>query len=275
MKKKLPFILIGIGVVAALCAALIVSCAIAPSDGDEETGTGTAPSGDTAEGSVTEAEHLADSEPYYEETSNKQPVTTEKPTISVTTEVEDTSGDTSDTQEPEVPTASFEFSSNGNGTCSLVSIGSYNESYISVPTKSPDGDVVISIAERAFFGNGSIKAVEIPSTVMTIGDMAFSGCESLLYITVHKDNAMFTDIGGVLYTKDLSSLMCYPSGSGVSSISIPISVTVISPMAFYNCNSLKTVNYEGNFDDWSKITVGVGNYGLYTAAVCFNGENLQ
>jgi hypothetical protein len=274
MKKKLPFILIGIGVVAALCAALIVSCAIAPSNDEDGTSTDTVTSTDTAEGSITEPEHLADSEPH-EETSEKPPVTTEKRPVSVTTEVEDTSSATSDTQEPESPTATFEFSSNGNGTCSLISIGSYNESYVSIPTKSPDGDVVISIAERAFFGNTSIKAVEIPSTVMTIGDMAFSGCESLLYITVHKDNAMFTDIGGVLYSKDLSTLMCYPSGSGVSSLSIPLSVTVISPMAFYNCNSLKTVNYEGSFDDWSKITVGEKNYGLYTAAVCFNGENLQ
>ena len=103
--------------------------------------------------------------------------------------------------------------------------------------------------------------------------MAFSGCPSLLYITVDKNNTMFTDVSGVLYTKDLTALLCYPSGSGVSTVNIPLSVKKISPMAFYDCVNLKTVNYDGSAEHWSHIIIGELNYGLYTASVCFTEEN--
>ena len=269
MKNKLPLLLIVIGVVTALCAALIVSCAIAPSD-DESPSTNESTINTASEESITIAEHLAATEPSEHSSSEEEstnPPSNDNATESTATETE--------TREPEPPAPSLEYVSNGNGTCSLAGIGTYTESYISIPAKNPDGDVVISISEQAFMGNNTIKAVEIPSTVMTIGDSAFSNCESLIYISVSKDNAIFTDIGGVLYTKNLATLLCYPSGSGVSSVSIPASVEIISPMAFYNCNSLKSIIYKGSGEDWSKINIGEQNFGLYTAAVIFDSENLQ
>ena len=267
MKKKLPFLLIALGVVTALCAALIVSCAISPSGSDEEE-TPTSAISVTDTEILTEGEHLAATEPDNSDQHKVTEATTD-PQISETHE-----STPSIETESEAPSPSLEYSSNGNGTCTLVGIGTYTESYVSIPAKSPDGDVVISISEQAFFENNAIKAVEIPSTVISIGDMAFAGCESLIYITVSKDNVMFTDIGGVLYTKDLSKLLCYPSGNGASSVTIPSSVISISPMAFYQCDSLRSIIYEGSDNDWSKITIGDKNYGLYTAAVSFTDEKL-
>ena len=267
MKKKLPFLLIALGVVTALCAALIVSCAISPSGSSEEETPASTISMTLAE-TLTEGEHLAATEPD----SSDQHKVTETATEPQINETYESSSPTE--TESEAPSPSLEYSSNGNGTCTLVGIGTFTESYISIPTKSPAGDVVISIAEQAFFENSFIKAVEIPSTVISIGDMAFAGCESLIYIAASKDNAMFTDVGGVLYTKDLSKLLCYPSGNGASSVTIPSSVISISTMAFYRCDSLRSIIYEGSDNDWSKIDIGDKNYGLYTAAVSFTDEKL-
>lgn len=269
MKKKLPFLLIAIGAIAAITAAVIVSCSVAPSGDSDGTSNTHAPV-DTAQSDITTPEHLAGSESQYSEKIEN--IETEDRTDAPESQTE-LPTESEDTAEP--ITHSLEFLSNGNGTCSLVGIGTYKESYVSIPTKSPDGDVVIAISEKAFLGNSTIKAVEIPSTVMTIGDMAFSDCKSLLYITVDKSNNMFTDVGGVLYNKDLTSLLCYPSGSGVSTLSISSEITSISPMAFYNCNNLKTVIYSGSVKDWSEISIGEMNYGLFTASVSFAEENLQ
>ena len=170
-----------------------------------------------------------------------------------------------ETAPPMLPT--LEFTSLGNGTCSVTGIGSITASYVVIPQKSPDGDVVTEIDERAFFGCNFIRAVEIPSTVSVIGDMAFANCSELVYIAVDKNNKIFTDIGGVLYSDDMTRILAYPSASGAASITVPASVTVISPMAFYNCNYLKTINYDGSFEGWSKIIIGDMNYSLYSASI--------
>ena len=107
----------------------------------------------------------------------------------------------------------------------------------------------------------------IPSTVSVIGDMAFADCSELVYIAVDESNKMFTDIGGILYSADLSRIVAYPAANGASSIALPASVKTIAPMAFYGCDSLKTIHYDGSFEDWSKITVGDMNYSLYTASI--------
>lgn len=171
----------------------------------------------------------------------------------------------------ELPT--LEFTSLGNGTCCVTGIGTVTSSYIVIPQKSPDGEVVAEIAEKAFYSCDFIRAVEIPSTVSVIGDMAFADCPELVYIAVDKSNKMFTDIGGILYSSDMSRVVAFPAANGASSITLPTSVKIIAPMAFYGCNSLKVIHYDGSFEDWSKIAVGDMNYSLYTASiVCKEAE---
>ena len=131
-----------------------------------------------------------------------------------------------------------------------------------------------AIEEKAFFGNQTIRAVEIPSTVSIIGDLAFADCPELVYIAVDKNNRLFTDVGGVLYSIEMTKLICYPSANGASSVNIPSSVSKISAMAFYGTKNLKTVYFEGTLEDWSKLNIGEMNYGLYTASIiCSDMEN--
>lgn len=73
---------------------------------------------------------------------------------------------------------------------------------------------------------------------------------SLESIVVDADNELFTSVDGVLYNKDLTTLLTYPSGKEGSSFTILDSVTKIENLAFRNANitsiDLKNVEVIGN-----------------------------
>ena len=162
---------------------------------------------------------------------------------------------------------SLEFVSNGNGTCTVVGIGSIPDTCIIIPEKSPSGEVVTGIGEKAFYGNSKINAVQIPSTVTHIGSMAFGGCGSLAYISVSADNNSFCDVGGILFSRDGKTLMHYPALKGNETLNISFDLKEISPMAFYDCPALKYINYDGEVTDWASIIIGEGNYALYSISI--------
>ena len=275
MKKKLIIIFSSIAGAALIIVAIFVACSgISPSGtGEQESGSG------SESGTVTLPTHLSPTESNEEGSS--EPVETKKEQTSGSeayTESDNSSSTQANEEESEetspAPTEpSLKFSSHGDGTCSVLGIGSVTDSYLTIPLRSPDGDVVTSIADRAFFGNSFIRAIEIPSTVSHIGDMAFSSCSELIYISVDKNNKSFMDIGGILFSSDMTCIISYPSSSGASSIAIPSSVSKIAPMAFFACNNLKTIEYDGTAEQWSKIEIGEMNYGLYsTSIICKDAE---
>lgn len=104
------------------------------------------------------------------------------------------------------------------------------------------------IEARAFFITG-LKSVTIPATVQTIGIIAFSACPDLQEIQVHPANANYASYDGVLYSKDMKTLMQCPAGkSGI--ITVPESVTAISQNAFSNCAKITAIRFMGNSPTW-------------------------
>ena len=261
-KKKKILLIVSIAAAATLFCALAACSAysglIIPLPHEDET--------------VSSPEHAGESEPADSSSHSDQADSFESDTLHSGDDDGEPLETTDNTyleeteEEPEV-LPSLEFTSLGNGTCAVTGIGDITASYIVIPQKSPEGEVVAEIAEKAFYSCEFIRAVEIPSTVSVIGDMAFADCSELVYISVDKSNKMFTDVGGILFSADMSRIIAFPSANGASSIFLPVSVEIISPMAFYGCDNLKTISYEGSFEDWSKITVGDMNYSLYTASI--------
>lgn len=267
-KRKLIVILSSVTGSILLLIAILAACSTLAlpnsSEGESESGTVQLPTHlDQSETNSEEQLISSDNASEQESSSQNQESNSANNTTSGTESSEES------TEEPTInePEYSLEFTSNGNGTCSVSGIGSIIDSYIVIPLKSPEGDVVTSISERAFYGNNIIRAVEIPSTVYYIGDMAFSNCSQLVYISVDKENRSFTDLGGILFSADMTCLMAYPAANGASAISLPTSITKIAPMAFYNCTNLKTIDYEGSAEQWSNISIGQMNYGLYSASI--------
>lgn len=72
----------------------------------------------------------------------------------------------------------LEFKSNGDGTCAVIGIGSCEDEELVIPKKSPDGDKVTSIGDKAF-ENSKIRTISMPNTITEIGVEAFFSCNRL------------------------------------------------------------------------------------------------
>ncbi len=124
----------------------------------------------------------------------------------------------------------------------------------------PEG--VTSIGEGAFIRCGFLNTVILPDSVTELGPNVFWECTALkqLYIGsglqdiserhftynpdnfiryprfyVSENNPYVSSLDGVLFNKEKTALLCYPSEGG-GSYSIPDSVTTIESYAFLNCS---------------------------------------
>lgn len=85
-------------------------------------------------------------------------------------------------------------------------------------------------------------------------------CPNLVRITVSPENKNYTSVGGVLFSKDMTKLYCYPSGKTSKIYMMPSTVT-----DFYNAfgglhlNSLSNVPFVGDLDVMDNIKVPVGD----------------
>lgn len=173
-------------------------------------------------------------------------------------------------KDPPSPYSLLSFASNGNGSCTLIGIGECRDVCITIPTYSPIGERVTAIAPRAFYGCAFLTAIQIPASVVSIGEGAFSACPSLVYISVSEANPYYCDLEGVLYSADLYTLYLYPPMRAGSHTTIQKATAEIMSMAFYNCEYLTHVDYEGSAEDWECIDIGAKNHSLTAASKTFS-----
>jgi len=129
----------------------------------------------------------------------------------------------------------------GNG---VEIIGSGAFAYCTSLTNITIPENVISI-ESGAFGSSGLSSIFIGERVSFIGKSAFGSCQSLTSIEVDENNLYYSSKNGVLFNKDKSVLLAYPSGKTNSSYAISSSVTEIGESAFSNCKKLKAVILNG------------------------------
>ena len=100
---------------------------------------------------------------------------------------------------------------------------------------------VTSIGDFAFEECIILQEITLPSSVTSIGDFAFAGCDNLRGIKVDENNRTYKTIDGVLYTKDLKTIICYPKGKEDKKFVIPSGVTSIGINAFSSCRNLQEI----------------------------------
>ena len=128
------------------------------------------------------------------------------------------------------------------GGCSVTSIGRFAFDYCTNLTSITITDSVTSIGYGAFEYCTGLRSVTIPNSVTSIGYNAFGGCEKLQNIEVGDGNKYFSDIEGVLFNKDKTTILCYPAGKTAKTYTIPDSVISIGDGAFEYCENLTSVS---------------------------------
>lgn len=125
----------------------------------------------------------------------------------------------------------------------------------------PEG--VKTVEESVFNGCVSLRTVNIPKSVTTIFNNAFTGCTSLETFNADSKNKTFSSVGGVLFSKDKTTLASFPRGrkgtytvpsnvstigsqafrdcTGLTGVTIPDGVRTIKAQAFYGCTGLKSI----------------------------------
>lgn len=121
---------------------------------------------------------------------------------------------------------------------------------------------VLVISKNSFHNCYNLTSIEIPSSVSSINEEAFYNCSNLEKISVDKDNMFYMDNDGVLFTKQMETLICFPNkkaneyiipegtvylaksaflNSNIKEITIPSTVHGIGSTCFYMCSNLKIV----------------------------------
>ena len=116
---------------------------------------------------------------------------------------------------------------------------------------------VTKIGENAFAGMWDMKSIKIPKSVASIGEGAFWGGR-LISIEVDRENSVYTSEGGVLFSKDMKTLIAYPSYKQDKEYTVPDTVTQICKEAL-GCmvyEGLETVNL-------SKNITNLNSFGLF------------
>lgn len=115
-----------------------------------------------------------------------------------------------------------------------------------------DGRPVIGVENFGAFNTSGVKTVVIGKHVRDIGIWAFTNNSGLTEFRVDEENAQFSAVDGVLFSKDMKTLLYYPSKKGVTvdrggrvtakaSYTVPDGVEILRSKAFYKCDNLETV----------------------------------
>lgn len=101
-------------------------------------------------------------------------------------------------------------------------------------------DSVVEIGDNAFYSCRKLSSIVIPASVASIGQTAFYDCTELTSISVDSVNPVYSSIDGVLYPKNLDSVITCPAGKA-GGVAIPAGVATIGDSAFARCGRLTSV----------------------------------
>lgn len=168
---------------------------------------------------------------------------------------------------------------NGSGAMDAIGFDSVTGQYLP-PWKDWQDQIksvviesgVTDVADQAFGSCKNLETIVIPETVKKLGDFAILYCPSLKEIQVDDGNQYYCTVEGVLYSKDMATLIKYPacrpgteytvpdtvtklmhvsfdSASKLVSITLPDNIIALGTDTFADCTSLKNIRLPKNLTD--------------------------
>lgn len=110
-----------------------------------------------------------------------------------------------------------------------------------------------------FQGAKGIKEFSIPASVEKIGLNPFRSCSALTNIIVAEGNKNYMAKDGVLFSKDMSTLIGYPIGNGKSSYIVPEGVTKLGTASMRNNTKLTQVIFPSTLEEIGEMALAVCN----------------
>lgn len=108
-------------------------------------------------------------------------------------------------------------------------------------------DEGITTIDMSVFSNcENLSEVSLPRSVKNVTSL--TKCSNLASIIVPEDNENYSTIDGVLFSKNSTELIHYPSRKSSSSYKIPEGTTTICSNAFSDCKNLKEVTLPESID---------------------------
>lgn len=117
---------------------------------------------------------------------------------------------------------------------------------------------ITQINSRRFLGSSALESVSLPKTITNLGEYAFENCQSLKEILVDDENENFKSTDGVLYTKNMQTLLIYPANRENTVFSIPETVRSFGDYAFDYSQNLENIT----------IPAGLRSMGEYEPFYC-------
>lgn len=103
----------------------------------------------------------------------------------------------------------------------------------------PEG--LTTLGSFVLYGLSSLEQITLPASLNKIGEGNLVDCPSLKAITVPEASKSFKSENGILYSKDMKTLILYPIAKTEQSFNAPEGVVTIGKSSFKGCKSIKTV----------------------------------
>ena len=161
---------------------------------------------------------------------------------------------------------------NGKGTVKVTEVSSLSET-VNIPTTvtnivSGETYTVTEIEnlERPDGVNTTMTTLNIPSTITAIDSDAFYDLNEVNEYNVDPDNETFRSVDGVIFNKDMTTLMFYPKSKITENYTVPYGVTTIGPRSFWNAHinsitfpdTVDAIGYSAFQSAWIE-SIDVGN----------------
>lgn len=102
---------------------------------------------------------------------------------------------------------------------------------------------LVSIEGSAFSYCHTITSFHVPRNLAELGEQVFMGCSKIRYYSCSSLNQHFKAVNGILYSKDMTELYCYPVLATETTFDVPSPVARIHEYCFANCQSLTQVTF--------------------------------